>query len=481
MIPRDLEKIDGSSYDIAVVGGGVYGISLALEASRRGFSVLLLERRDFGGETSWNSLHIIHGGLRALQTLDLRRLREMVQERRWWLRHFPDLVEPLPCLMPLYGHGLRRPSVLRSALLVTDILSWNRNRGVRPDRSLPRGRILGRQGTLKSCSAIDHGGLLGAALWYDGFASDSHRLLIEMLHWATASGAITLNYAEATGIVVRDGRVTGLGFSDTESGRSFEVRASAVVNCAGPWCREVASTFDRDLPELFQPSIAFNVLVDREAFADRALAVEPLGGKGRTYFLVPWKGLTLAGTYHASWFSTSDEKAVEESLLMEFLDDLNKAIPALELEAGDVLRVYSGLLPAANAGSVELALREMICHHRDHGGPEGLFSVSGVKLTTARRVAEKTLRRIQRWQGRNLPAPSASPRPAPLRPLPWNELESLWQEDADSARDHVRRLIAEESVLHLEDLMLRRTDWAIDPRQEESRAERLAPLFAGQR
>lgn len=145
MIQRDPVAVDRSSYDLVIVGGGVYGIALALEAARRRLGVLLVERRDFGGETSWNSLHIIHGGLRSLQSMDLHRFREMVAERRWWLQQFPDLVEPVPCLMPLYGRGLRRPSVLRSALLVTDLLSRNRNRGVRFDRFLPGVEWSGRR------------------------------------------------------------------------------------------------------------------------------------------------------------------------------------------------------------------------------------------------------------------------------------------------------------------------------------------------
>lgn len=477
MIQRDPVAVDRSRYDLVVVGGGVYGIALALEAARRRLDVLLVERRDFGGETSWNSLHIIHGGLRSLQSMDLHRFREMVTERRWWLRHFPDLVSPLPCLMPLYGRGLRRPGVLRSALLVTDLLSWSRNRGVRPDRLLPRGRVVGKDATMAFCPALDRSELDGGALWYDGFVPDSHRLPVEMLHWAAANGAVALNYTEATELVVRDGRVAALRCLDVEAGRTLEVEATAIVNCAGPWCREVASAFDRDLPELFHPSLAFNVLLDRPPLSRAALAVEPLSRQGRTYFLVPWKGRTLAGTFHASCGPTVSEAGVDDELLSQFLDDLNASIPGFDLETRDALRVYGGFLPAKSVGSVDLALGEKIRHHADHGGPQGLFSVSGVKLTTARRVAEKTLRQVQSWRGQNLAGPSAVPRPETLRPLPWNELRSLLEQDADAAHQHVERLVTEESVLQLDDLMLRRTDWAVDPRRSASRAELLTPLF----
>ena len=123
--PLDAVK---KKYDLIIIGGGIYGTMLSLEASRRGLLSLLLERDDFGQHTSFNSLRIIHGGLRYLQSLDLHRFRESVSERKWFLKTFPHLIKTLPCLMPLYGNGLYHPFVLRTALLMNDILSYNRNR-----------------------------------------------------------------------------------------------------------------------------------------------------------------------------------------------------------------------------------------------------------------------------------------------------------------------------------------------------------------
>jgi glycerol-3-phosphate dehydrogenase len=123
IITRDPVGAVRGRYDLIVVGGGIYGVMILLEASRRRLNALLVERDDFGGQTSFNSLRIIHGGLRYLQTLDLHRFRESVSERQWFLRTFPDLIRPLPCLMPLHGDGLRRPPVLRAALAANDFLS----------------------------------------------------------------------------------------------------------------------------------------------------------------------------------------------------------------------------------------------------------------------------------------------------------------------------------------------------------------------
>src|SRR5689334_6547067 len=147
-LARDPRTAAAGSYDLLVVGGGFYGAMLTLEAARRGLSVMLVERDDFGGATSWNSLRIVHGGLRYLQSLDLSRYRESVAERRWFLEHFPDLVEPLPCLMPLYdpprGGWLRRPAAFRLAFAVDEALS----------RSQP-GRIVDAAETLRLFPAAD--------------------------------------------------------------------------------------------------------------------------------------------------------------------------------------------------------------------------------------------------------------------------------------------------------------------------------------
>ena len=164
MIERTLPAASCDEYDLVIVGGGVYGAALCLEAARRGLRPALLERDDFGGATSWNSLRIVHGGLRYLQSLDLHRFRESVAERKRWIVDFPDLVRPLPCLMPLYGDGMHRPMVLRAALVLNDALSAGRNRGTRPDRNLLSGRVLSAAQTVERFPRVRGDGLKGAAL-----------------------------------------------------------------------------------------------------------------------------------------------------------------------------------------------------------------------------------------------------------------------------------------------------------------------------
>ncbi|HWM93173.1 MAG TPA: FAD-dependent oxidoreductase [Thermoanaerobaculia bacterium] len=465
---RDPHGASSSSYDLLVVGGGFYGAMLTLEASRRGLSVLLLERDDFGGATSWNSLRIVHGGLRYLQGLDLRRYRESVAERRWFLRHFPDLVEPLPCLMPLYdpprGGRLRRPSVLNVALTVNEALSRHRNEGLQPDREVPAGRLFNPVETARLFPAVDRKGLLGGALWYDAVMPDSQRVLVEALRWAHRCGARTLNYTEAVELRMDGEEVTGLRAMDRETGRSLELRGRAVVNCAGPWSRQLAGRFDRDLPELFRPLLAFNVLLDRKPLASEALAVAARGKRAQTWFLLPWKGRVLAGTSYVASPGGSGPGAVpDEACVEELLASLNAAVPGWNVRSSEVLRVCHGWLPAKADGSAEPAGHPVIHDHGKAGGPRGLFSVSGVKLTTARAVAERTLARLFERRGERLPAPGWIGRPDADPPLSLDGFLTLAARDREAARTHVRGIVERQSVIHLEDLLLRRADWGVHP------------------
>lgn len=452
-IVRDPDAASREDYDLIVVGGGVYGIMTTLEAVRRGLKPLLLERDDFGEHTSFNHLRIVHGGLRYLQTLDLHRFRESVAERRWFLRTFPGRVRPLPCLMPLYGDGLRRPEIMAVALGLNDLLSMRRNRGVPEAERLPRGRLLSAEETRARFPEVNPVGLRGAALWYDAIMPDSHRILIDSLRRACGGGATALNYMEAKTPMIEAERISGVVAEDRESGSTVRFRSPVVVNAAGPWCRELAGAWDRALPELFRPSLAWNVLFDRKPFSDHALAVAPRNPGGHTYFLVPWKGRLFAGTGHVPWSGSVTPRPMPTTDRQRaFLDDLNRAIPNANLTEDDVLRVFSGLLPAAEAGTATLSVREVFRDHGASGGPAGLWSVSGVKFTTARRVAAKLLDRV-------FPAKT---------PPPWNDPlpESLSAADiarlggsapgGDGVPSAIRRIVEEESVRRREDLVLRR-------------------------
>ena len=462
MITRNPSLAAGQAFDLIIVGGGFYGASLALESARRGLKHLLLEAGDFGHATSWNSSRIVHGGLRYLQSLDLKRFFESVGERKWFLRHFPDLVHPLPCVMPLYGEGVYRPAIFRTALKLNDILSRGRNDGA-SQNALGPARVLDAAETVLVFPEVERQGLQGAAHWLDGAMPDSQRVLIEMLHWAAEAGATSLNYVRAEQLISSGAQTAGVVARDTLSGTALEFRAPVVVNCGGPWCREIASAFHRDVPGLFSPALAFNLLLNYKPNFSAAVAVRPRLPGARTYFLCPWKGLLLAGTYHASCPQGFQSGAPREDLVADFVKHLAVAIPGSQLTSSHVLRVHWGFMPARSEGSWEPSHREVLYVHGDQGGPKGLYSVSGVKLTTARLVAERMLRRIVSDSGKQLPQPLVD-RPRQSAPPPERSaFEALLQNDLRGAQKLVHDIIDHEAVVCWDDLLLRRTDWGSCP------------------
>ena len=454
---RDPAGAAGQRYDLVVIGGGITGACLLLEAARRGLRPLLLEQADYGHATSGNSLRILHGGLRYLQTLDLPRLRASVAERRWFSRGFPELVRPLPCLMPLYGPGLRRPAPMRAALALNDALSAGRNRGVAPSVRLPPGRVLSPAETLRVFPGARRAGLLGGALWHDVAMTSSERVMIEILRWAVAAGATALNYTRAVGLRATRGAVTGVEAVDLETGGELVFEAPVAVACAGPWAREVAGMLDGPIAVLPPLALAFNLLLDRPPVAPVAVAVTPDGG-GRTYFVVPWKGRVLAGTEHLPWHG--DGPAVPgPARIRGMLEALASAVPALgDVGPGDVVRVLAGLMPTDAPGGAEPSSRDRVVDHGLEGGVRGLYSVVGVKYTTARSLAERVLRRTGAGAGTGTERDGVHG-PAVDRPQPVAAVRS---ERAVIGSAAWADIVGNEAVLHLDDLLLRRMEWPSD-------------------
>lgn len=474
-ITRDLDAAAAERYDIAIVGGGIYGVCLALEAAQRGQRVVMLERGDFGGEVSFNSLRILHGGLRYLQKMDLKRFFESVGERRWFLQHFPDVTQALPCMMPLYGDGLRRPAVFQVALRMNDAMSCRRNVGVEASHHLGRAKVISKAATAARFPLVDQDGLKGAALWQDGQMINSQRVMMELCRWAAASGATLLNYVEATGLDTEGDQVAAVLAKDAQTGDTLRFEADAVVNAAGPWCAEVARSMDAPHDEMFTPGLSLNVLFDREPIADAAVAVTPKEPGAQTYFLHHEGPHLLGGTYQAPAPPPGERSGPAfEALLRryagDYIDKVNQAVPGLELKREQVMRVYPGLLPVPAEGDTEPMDHPVIHDHGRRGGPSGLWSVSGVKYTTARLVAEQTLRKMR---------PGATYRSTP-RPAGRGEAALLGSGAIASAAwpDVVaaaKYLMASESVCRLDDLLIRRTAWARDPDVGRALAEKLGP------
>lgn len=455
------------SWDVVIVGGGILGVCHALEATRRKLSVLLLERDDFGGATSWASHRIIHGGLRYIQSFDLRRHQESMRERRWFLAHFPDLVRPLPCLMPLYNTGLKRMDTMRAALWMNDLLSSSRNNQLNEAQRIPAGRILSAEETREWYPDVVCRGLRGAALWHDAVLTAPQRVLIELLRWACAGGAAALNYTAVTNIRRTSPSRYSISAFDGISGGEQEFCARDVINCAGSW----AAQLHTETPGSgFAPpplSLAFSVVLDRPPLSRAALAVSPRQRGGPMYFLVPFQDKVLAGTGHVTSNGFSRHDAPADEQMENLLRDVSEAAPTLNATPSTVLRTFSGLLPAARAGSCVPHERPIRRLHPSSTVDSRLLSIWGVKYTTARSTAERTLHML--FPGR---APVLIPQPTPVRGLDW----SRWSATAQ-AREILAGIHENESVMTMEDLVYRRTDWGTLPEAAAHARAEIASLL----
>ena len=477
-INRDPDNASRQKFDIIIIGGGIYGAMLSLEAVKKGLHTLLLEKNDFGSATSFNSLRILHGGLRYLQKFDLPRFRESVNERRWFLKNFPELTEPLPCMMPLYGKGLHKPSILRLALFANDLLSFYRNHDLSENRRLPSGSIADKPATIEIFPGVDSDKLKGSAIWFDACFPDSQRIVMEVLRWAATLGSTALNYFHVNKLILDSGDVKGVIAQDQETKDIYEFRAPVVINATGPWSRKMSAVLDKEQSSLFSPSIAWNILLDRPALSSHALAVSPKKNNAQTYFLTPWKGKILVGTGHKPWDGSVLENPIpSEVQVADFIEDLNNAIPGLSLENKDILRMFAGFLPAATESGDGLAVREVIIDHALKGGARGLYSVSGVKFTTSRLVAEKTVNLILK-QNRHIALDNVQNTLRPASQTDWDRLTDIFRAAPSGAhwKEVVARIIKEESVIHLDDLIYRRTTlW--EDQDHVDLAPRLCEIF----
>jgi glycerol-3-phosphate dehydrogenase len=441
VIDRNLQHVATERFDLIVIGGGILGASLALEATLAGLRPLLLEARDFGGGASWNSLRILHGGLRYLQSADLPRFVDSVAARRELSRRFPDLVEPLACVMPLYRNGLRRVSVMRAALFANECLSSRRNRDLALSVRLPAGGILDETTARARCPLARTEGLEGAAIWYDAFMPSTERVVIRTLHEACARGAVVANYVEVERLRVEDGRLAGVTARDVETDRRLECKAPVVVSCMGALVGRFADAQGASRRDLFVPSLAFNVLLDVELPGRDALAVAAPGAGAPLYFLVPRGRLTLAGTAHCPRPNSACDPKPSEAEVADFLATLQSAVPGLRCGTDRVVRILAGFLPVIATGSTVLTKRERVVDHGAEGGPQGFFSVASIKFTTAPLVAARALRLAYGRLARTARLPGATSEEAPAAEL-LLDVDAFMRADRAVARGlvtHVRR------------------------------------------
>ncbi|MDZ7373585.1 MAG: glycerol-3-phosphate dehydrogenase/oxidase [candidate division KSB1 bacterium] len=432
---RDLDALTDREFDLLVVGGGIHGVAIAYDAAQRGLRVALIEKGDFGSATSSNSLKIVHGGLRYLQHADLRRMRESIRERRILLRIAPHLVHPLPFLVPTYGHLIKGPEVFAVALALNGLIGADRNRRLPPEQRLPWGEIVPAAEFRKLAPMVDGKNLTGGVIWYDAQMYSSERLLLAFAQSAAEAGAQLANYVEATGYLVRDGRVYGVKAADRLNGQVFDIRARLTVNACGPWYNEVLRRLGiRTEREPLCLSVALNLVSTRKLTHEYAVGFyshkqyrdqdSVLSRGSRLLFIAPWREVNLVGTAHLPYEGKANGFAIQGRVLFDFLREVQEALPAAGLRVEDIRFYHAGLLPMkpvrGSTDNVTLTKRHQIVDHEKVHRLPGVVSLIGVKYTTARAVAEEVTDLAVRRLGVKTPGAQTAE-----TPLCGGEMESF--------------------------------------------------------
>ncbi len=401
MIPRREDMIEraaeaGRTWDLAVIGGGATGMGVAVDAAARGYSVVLVERHDFGKGTSSRSTKLVHGGVRYLQQGNVSLVLEALRERGLMRENAPHLVHDLPFIVPnytwweapFYGIGLR----------VYDLLAGRQGFG--------RSRNLSRAETIKRIPTIETKGLRGGVIYYDGQFDDA-RLVAHLMRTATEHGAVCLNYTEAVKITHRSGVVKGIVVRDGESDLEFTVKAKAVVNATGPFADAVRSMDEPETPPMIRPSQGVHLVLDKAYLPGGNAIMVPHTDDGRVLFAIPWRDRTVVGTTDTPIPEVSDEPtALPEEI--DFL--LSHAARYLTRDPGpeDVLSVFAGIRPLVDSGGATTA--SLSRDHTLHVSRTGLVTITGGKWTTYRRMAEDTVDHAASVGG-------LEPRPCPTKQL----------------------------------------------------------------
>ncbi|MFA5787814.1 MAG: glycerol-3-phosphate dehydrogenase/oxidase [Actinomycetota bacterium] len=387
--PENLEHLATATFDVAVIGGGITGAGIALDAVTRGLSVALLERDDFASGTSSKSSKLVHGGLRYMQHAEFGLVHENNVERDRLRRLAPHLVTPMRFVIPKFP-GTKRMALLRLGLVGYDVLAGFRN--FAPHRHASAAAVS------QMVPALPRQGLMGGLVYYDAQADDA-RLTVEIVKAAGRFGACVANHARVVGVAKNmSGQAVGVDAEDTISGRAMTVRARQIVNATGVWADEVAHMVDPEIGRRLAPSKGVHLLFPSSLLPLRASVLAPsVRGDGRFVFVIPWGEQVIAGTTDTEYSGDLDRPTVEA-------DDAAYIVEALRAMFGDRVALsnavgcFAGLRPLLGAGR-SAAAKDLSRRHSITRCSAGVLTITGGKLTTYRQMAEEAVDEVVRALG----------------------------------------------------------------------------------
>lgn len=384
--------LDGSNFQIVIIGGGINGVAIARECARAGKRTLLVEQNDFASGVTSRSTRIIHGGLRYLEHGELGLVRESVRERERLLRERSHLVHPVHFLLLLNEHTKRSAMKVRAGLWLYQRFARKHSSGL-SEMELKRVE-----------RALDAGHKWTLYNYEDAQCEFPERLVAEWMMEAAAAGAVVRNHCEAVAVDVTQGRARGVLLRDRISGKDERVEASWIINCSGPWADRVCqrSAIRTGKPMLGGVRGSHIVLPRFPGAPNTALYTE--AADGRPVFILPWNEQVLVGTTEVADTGDPGKTAPSTEETEYLFRTVAKLFPKAKVAAHDIKYAFAGVRPLPNSpgDAASAVTRRHFLHDHTADGASRLISVIGGKLTTATSLARECARKI----GLNVPEPT---------------------------------------------------------------------------
>ncbi|MEO1049002.1 MAG: FAD-dependent oxidoreductase [Bacteroidota bacterium] len=375
--PELIEQLRNNHYDLLIIGGGVTGAGIALDAASRGLKVALVEKNDFASGTSSRSTKLIHGGLRYLKQFEIALVREVGRERATVHRLAPHLVRSEKMLLPIITGGTYGKLLTSLGLMVYDVLA-----GV---EKADQRKMLAKDETLEVEPLLPESRVEGSGL-YAEYRTDDARLTIEIIKTAAAYGADSINYFEALEFLDEGGQVAGIKGIDHITGETSNIKAAYVVSAAGPWVDELREIDKSKQGKRLHLTKGVHIVVSHESLPVRQ-AVYFDTHDGRMIFAIPRGKITYVGTTDTDYHGDKNHVLTNQDDVDYLLEAVNSMFPKVKLTSEDAISSWAGLRPLIHEdgkSASELSRKDEIFESRS-----GLISIAGGKLTGYRKMAER--------------------------------------------------------------------------------------------
>ena len=377
-----LNEFSKKKYDIVVIGGGITGAGIALDAVSRGFSVALVEKQDFAAGTSSRSTKLIHGGLRYLKNFEIKIVRETGLERAIAYKNAPHLVRPEKMLLPLIENGTYGRLATSFGLWLYDVLA-----GVKGE---DKRKMLGRDQTLKMEPLLRDDIIKGSG-YYAEYRTDDARLTLEVLKTAKQKGAEVVNYTTVDELLYKNGKIVGVKCQDGINQNKFEIKSDFVVNATGPWVDELREKDNSCKGKRLHLTKGVHIVVPKEKL-DLKQSVYFDVDDGRMIFAIPRQNSTYLGTTDTNYKGDTQRPEVSLEDVNYILSATNNMFPEVKLSSDDVISSWAGLRPLIHEDGKDPSAISRTDELFE--SETGLITIAGGKLTGYRLMAKKVLRFI---------------------------------------------------------------------------------------